>query len=119
MRQSEPQGPRALRAAANRAPVAPARARAETGKRISRRHAWITDPHALLRALEQAERAEQVSRADALPVADAIPRVAAPEPAPSESRMCAPPPPALRADERIGRASSEGVLVIVRRRRAA
>jgi hypothetical protein len=118
MKHSDPCSPRASRAAAKLGPAVQARTRIESGDRISRRQAWITDPHALLRALEQAESAERGRLAP--PADDVVQLVSVREPAPSESRMCAPPPPAaLRADERVGRASDDGVLVIIRRRRAA
>jgi hypothetical protein len=95
--------------------------------------AWITDPGALLEALASAERdaKEALARAqteaselrsreaeeaeaEALSAAEVHEDLQASKPANALAAL-----PTLREDERIGRRSGEGVVVIIRRRRAA
>jgi hypothetical protein len=98
--------------AAEKAP----RARTTTTRGASRRATWITDPQALLAALERAERGAEDPSACAVEMrhAPAIDAPIIPEREPEPE-----PLPALREDERFGHASSAGVVVIIRRRRAA
>ncbi len=107
--------------------------------------ALITDPFALLAALETGERAEEAKRAEAEmrlveacekqarvaemravepgPVTsleaqeEAATAEAGQVPEPTESGRL--PLPVLREDERVGHASEAGVVVVIRRRRAA
>jgi hypothetical protein len=108
---------RSSRAAAKRgrisrertAPRPPARTR-------NARDAWITDPHSLLAALESAERGAQKALEQAGHVVEIRHELACAPALPEKLAVALPP---LRTDERIGRASSAGAVVIIRRRRAA
>jgi hypothetical protein len=81
----------------------------------TRRDAWITDPHALLSALERAtsERTKQIAPVEEMRHIALLEAPLEPEPFPPRPLVV------LRDDERIGHASSEGIVVIIRRRRAA
>jgi hypothetical protein len=88
--------------------------RTPSRKRAGSPDAWITDPKALLLAISNAERAERVAAEEAargvLPL-EPLPPPIEPEPV---DRL-----PTLRDDERLAHAPHEGVIVIIRRRRAA
>jgi hypothetical protein len=80
--------------------------------------AWITDPQSLLLAMASAERAA-IAATQPQPRRTVAPCDPLPAPPVAPRELGRLPTPMLREDERIGRASSEGVLVIIRRRRAA
>lgn len=108
---------------------APSRTRLASRRSGSTREAWITQPEALLAALEGAERSEREAREHLIAeMRHALEPKAEPEPELAEPVAPAPAPPAdrdplalpvLREDERLGHASKAGIVVIIRRRRAA
>jgi hypothetical protein len=86
-------------------------------KRADSRKTWITDPNALLTALADAENAAQSAEEAARRVGVAVDLPELLQLPAEESRPNLLPP--LREDERFGHASYAGVVVIIRRRRAA
>jgi hypothetical protein len=96
----------------------PAEGRTPARKRAGSRETWITDPNALLTALAKAESAARAEEELACRVVAAVaelPVCLQPTSEPSTPQ----PLPTLHEDERIGHASQAGVIVIIRRRRAA
>jgi hypothetical protein len=104
-------------------PAAAKAARAGSSRGAAPAEAWITDPGALLEALARAEAGVERTTPVAGTTHDEEP-AAAVDPVCDPEPVCEPEapleaPPVLRADERIGHASNAGVIVIIRRRRAA
>jgi hypothetical protein len=110
---------RTSRKSAKHTPTRPKRARSRARGAIRPPESWITDPQALLVAMADGERAQHEA-AEPFGVTGETRHTAAPCPA-VQAQPEAPvqPVPALREDERLARQFESGVVVIVRRRRAA
>ena len=110
---------RTSRKSAKRAPTSPERARSRARGAIRPPESWITDPQALLVAMAGGERAQH-EVAEPFGVTGETRHTAEPCPA-MQPQPEAPvrAVPALREDERFARQFESGVVVIVRRRRAA
>jgi hypothetical protein len=92
------------------------RSRKSRRPRACPREAWITDPQALLRALARAESTAADAEQPRLTAQPCLAEVHAPPTACVPARAALPVP---REGERVVRTSSEGIVVIIRRRSAA